>query len=205
MKRIYTLLFFLGAFTAGLQVRAADAHVNISDFAYTPAQVTIMQGESVTWHWVTGVHPTRSDSNPAAWATFTLEATNPTFSHVFNTPGTYPYHCQMHGVSMSGSIVVLASPTGTKEEQGRTSALNIYPNPAKDFLKISINQTAGANYEVRITNVIGKTLKTVSNAEIKVKAGNEIVLNVSDLPAGLYFVSLWNKDRIIETRRQIVF
>lgn len=195
----------IGAFTARLQVNAADAHVNIADFAFSPAQVTINPGETVTWHWVSGTHPTQSDSNPAAWTTFTLSATNPVFSQTFNTPGTYPYHCQIHGTAMSGSIVVLGSPTGMKDDQTRNNVLTVYPNPAKDFLKITLNQGNAAAYEVRITNAIGKTLKTVSNAELKLKAGNEMVLNVADLPAGLYFVSLWNKDRIVETRRQIIF
>jgi plastocyanin len=29
-----------------------------------------------------------------------------TFSNTFNTAGSFPYHCQVHGTSMSGTVTV---------------------------------------------------------------------------------------------------
>ena len=35
-------------------------------------------------------------------------AQNATFSHTFNTAGTFPYYCRVHGAMMQGTIVVTA-------------------------------------------------------------------------------------------------
>ncbi len=79
------------------------ASVDISGFAFSPAELTVAKGTSVTWtnkdsaaHTVTstsGAFDSGSLSNGGSW-TFT-----------FNTPGTYDYRCSFHG-SMNGKIIV---------------------------------------------------------------------------------------------------
>ncbi len=38
-----------------------------------------------------------------------------TYSHVFDTPGEYPYYCELHGIPTAGMIgvVVVEAPTDT--------------------------------------------------------------------------------------------
>ena len=80
--------------------------------------------------------------------------------------------------------------------------LNLYPNPAQNKVKIELNAAAGHDLEIRFTNAIGKTIKTVSAAELKAVKENEI--DLSALPVGIYFYTLWNKDKMLETRRLVI-
>ena len=95
---------------------AATAGVTIGDNFFQAPTLNIPTGTTVTWT-DTGVHPHTVtaddgsfDSSPGGTPTL---ANGQTYSTTFNTPGTYAYHCQIHGapggVGMSGTIVVAAS------------------------------------------------------------------------------------------------
>jgi plastocyanin len=82
----------------------ADASaVTIHDFAFTPENVTVRAGTTVTWtnndsldHTVTG--------DAGGFGSSPL-GTKATFTATFTTPGTYSYHCSIHPF-MHGSVVV---------------------------------------------------------------------------------------------------
>jgi plastocyanin len=82
---------------------AAAARVEIKDFEYLPATLTVPAGTTVTWtshddepHTVT--------SSEKVFASPGLDA-DETFSYTFATPGTYTYSCTLHP-QMTGTIVV---------------------------------------------------------------------------------------------------
>lgn len=87
--------------------------VTVSDSQFTPAQVTINVGDSVMWvnegslpHNVNADDGSFRSGDPStgAW----------TYTFTFTTPGTYPYHCEVHGapggIGMSGTIIVQGEP-----------------------------------------------------------------------------------------------
>ncbi|MBA3493330.1 MAG: hypothetical protein H0T87_04190 [Gammaproteobacteria bacterium] len=97
--------------------------VVLNGFLFTPNALTIRAGQTVTWshqqpgvpHTVTsdtGVFDSRggdpTDCSPLIPAAC-LENTE-TFTHTFAGPGTFPYHCVVHGgpggAGMSGTITV---------------------------------------------------------------------------------------------------
>jgi plastocyanin len=73
---------------------------------FAPATVTIQAGQGVTWVWVAGFHSVVSDSSPKVWADSPGQASGQFVVKTFPTAGTYPYHCGVHGVMMSGTVVV---------------------------------------------------------------------------------------------------
>lgn len=82
----------------------AQETVTISNFAFSPKALNIALGDTVTWtnqdsvaHTVTSDVGSELDSGAIN--------TNLTYSHTFNTPGTYPYHCNFHD-SMNGTVYV---------------------------------------------------------------------------------------------------
>jgi plastocyanin len=86
---------------------------------FSPANVTVAPGETVTWNF-NELHTSTSDSQigPETWDSGQLSSG--TFSHTFNTPGTYPYYCFIHsspgGTLMNGVVTVSgvgATPTPT--------------------------------------------------------------------------------------------
>ena len=186
MKKTFTLLIIFSVIAWQQLAMAANATVSVGAGGlniFSPAQVTINVGDMVTWQWSSGFHTIQS--NTGAWATANSDASNPTFSHIFTTPGTYPYFCTIHGSSMSGTITV-QSVSGTREEAQLSKLLTIYPNPARDQFKLTFNGNSAKNYEVKVTNAIGKVVKTIPAEELKNAISNNLVIDVSALPAGVY-------------------
>lgn len=77
--------------------------VSIKDMAFSPDNITIAKGSTVTWtnndntiHTVT--------ANDGSFASDSL-ANGKTYSHTFNTPGVYKYRCVIHP-NMIGTITV---------------------------------------------------------------------------------------------------
>jgi plastocyanin len=77
--------------------------VTIQNFAFGPASLSVAAGTTVTWtnsdsapHTATGDDGSFDSSNIAPGATF---------SHAFETAGTFAYHCSLHP-NMTGTIEV---------------------------------------------------------------------------------------------------
>ena len=82
---------------------------------FTPSSVTIQPGDTVLWTWSTTGHSSTS-GNPGVpnglWDSGILSQ-GATFTHTFNTVGSFPYYCRPHGVccGMIGMVTV-TNPTG---------------------------------------------------------------------------------------------
>jgi plastocyanin len=80
--------------------------------SFTPSQVTVSTGESVTWTNGGGDHNVHFDDN--SFVMPPAPSTAPwTVSHQFTQAGTFRYYCEVHGaangIGMSGSVVVTAT------------------------------------------------------------------------------------------------
>ena len=83
----------------------APNQVTIDNFAFNPKTLTVPVGTAVTWINRDDVpHTATSAVKPRVFDSKTLD-TDDKFSHVFTTPGTYPYFCAVHP-HMTGEIVV---------------------------------------------------------------------------------------------------
>lgn len=84
---------------------AASPDVNVQNTAFCPATRTVAQGTFVTWTNLDGFsHTTTSDASSTEVWNGSLTASG-TFSHQFNTQGTFTYHCTIHP-GMHGTIIV---------------------------------------------------------------------------------------------------
>jgi len=104
----------LAAFLApAVPARAANQTVTATaSNEFTPAAVTVLQGESVTWTNSGGFHNVRFDDGsftqpgmpePAPWTV--------TVARSFNNVGTFRYECEAHAPGMSGTVTVQAPGT----------------------------------------------------------------------------------------------
>jgi plastocyanin len=81
----------------------AVAHVEITNYEFRPAVLTVPTGTMVTWtSHDDDPHTVTSSEN--VFASPGLDA-DETFSYSFSTPGTYPYSCRLHP-QMTGTIIV---------------------------------------------------------------------------------------------------
>jgi plastocyanin len=89
--------------SAGGQSGGAGASVDIKNFAFNPATLSVKVGDSVTWtnddttaHTVTADDKSFDSGNVAQGATF---------KHTFDAAGTFSYHCTIHS-NMKATITV---------------------------------------------------------------------------------------------------
>jgi len=82
---------------------SAPVSVDISNFAFSPATVTVKKGTTITWtnrdtapHTVTG-----NNGGPSSQQL----SQGMSYSYTFATTGTFSYHCAVHP-TMHGTVVV---------------------------------------------------------------------------------------------------
>jgi plastocyanin len=83
--------------------QAADAEVQIDQFAFAPQRVTVKVGTTVTWINHDDI-PHTVTSSSKSFKSNALD-TKDKFAFTFTTPGTYEYFCSLHP-HMTGTIVV---------------------------------------------------------------------------------------------------
>ena len=86
-----------------VKAAASTATVQIDNFTFTPATLTVAAGTAVTWKNEDD-SPHRIGDKDGTFKSAALD-TDDTFSHTFATPGVYPYICTIHPY-MAGKIVV---------------------------------------------------------------------------------------------------
>ena len=80
---------------------------------FTPSSVTIHPGDTVRWTWSTTPHSSTSGTPGVPnglWDSGILSQ-GATFTHTFNTVGSFPYYCRPHGLccGMTGMVTVTNS------------------------------------------------------------------------------------------------
>lgn len=116
----------------------------------------------------------------------------PFTSHTYNAPGSY--NVCMNVTTASGSnctfcdqVVVTLPPAGIKQNEIEF-AVNLYPNPAKEFINLMISGNISDKAEMQIVDytgrVIANELITLQNNQ------NTIIYPVNELQSGVYFIRL---------------
>ena len=107
--------------TSGVPGTVAEGKVEMRDVAFSPAEIHVKAGDTVTWHHadeglkhtVTAVDKT-FDSSPLCGSGAPVPGAcmgkEDTFTALFARPGRFPYYCRIHGGAlgegMSGVVVV---------------------------------------------------------------------------------------------------
>jgi plastocyanin len=93
---------------AAVTAAASQATVEIDNFAFAPATLTVTAGTTVTWKNEDD-SPHRIGDKNGAFKSAALD-TDDTFSHTFAAPGEYPYICTIHPYMVGKVIVKPAGP-----------------------------------------------------------------------------------------------
>jgi amicyanin len=78
--------------------------VDIKNFAFSPSTLTIKVGETVTWTNDDSTSHTVTSDSGSELGSGSISP-GQTYSHTFNTAGTFDYHCSIH-TSMKGEVIV---------------------------------------------------------------------------------------------------
>jgi plastocyanin len=110
---IAPLLIFCPTVTSAATVTVM---VGPNCFCFVPSSVTIHPGDTVQWSWSSSGHTSTAGTPGSPNGLWDSGFLNPgqTFSHTFNTAGSFPYYCTAHGqcCGMVGTVTV-SSPTPT--------------------------------------------------------------------------------------------
>lgn len=83
--------------------------VTLTNYAFTPGDLTIEPGTTVRWVNQTSVFHTITPDGHTEWTEGSVSEMGETFTHTFETEGTFPYYCSPHrSLGMTGSVTVEA-------------------------------------------------------------------------------------------------
>ncbi len=203
MKHLATLLSLLPLTMAAQTTHPVDVGGSLSGGPlpfFAPQNLTIDVGDVVEWTWVSGTHNINGGledfpDNPVGFSSGDNSHETPhVFSHTFDVPGVYDYHCtitfqgQSHATTQFGMITVV-DPNGIRSE-ATNKAITMYPVPANDLLMLSLKGCTGVR-SVDILNAGGTLVRTLAVQDDRVNS-----LDLSGLPAGQYYLLM---DRIRRT------
>jgi len=73
--------------------------------AFSPASKTVAKGTVVKWVNDDGYAHTATSDDGSTFDSGNI-AGGGSYSYTANTPGTFNYHCTIHGTAMSGTLIV---------------------------------------------------------------------------------------------------
>ena len=79
--------------------------VTIQNFAFSPADITVKQGTTVTWTNRDNAAHTVSETDSLSGPKSSALDFSASYSFTFSQPGTYHYHCSIHP-QMTGTVTV---------------------------------------------------------------------------------------------------
>jgi len=88
----------------------ADVTINIvgisGSSSYSPSPDTVTVGQTVSWHNIDGITHTATDNGTPIFDTGNVASGGTSTPIQMNTVGSHDYHCTIHGLSMTGTLVV---------------------------------------------------------------------------------------------------
>jgi hypothetical protein len=94
--------------------------------------------------------------------------------------------------------------TNVDEQNNTESILNIYPNPIQNKTVISFQLEKPDFVSLQITNILGQVVGELITNKFMESGEHSFDFDASNLPAGMYFVSLSIGGEIIEVEKMII-
>ncbi len=105
----FTGLAIVASFSEFGQAPPTAGAVAVSDFAFNPDSVVVQSGGTVTWTVaaMSSNHTVTYTSGPTLPNSSGQLTAGSSFNTMFTNVGTYFYHCSVHPVNMTGTVVVV--------------------------------------------------------------------------------------------------
>ncbi len=117
-------------------------------------------------------------------------------------PGSGTNYYRLKQVDKDGKFTLSNVVTIKGPKSTQLQIVTLYPNPVINDLKLSIESPANDGMHIALTDVAGKVL-VQKNVQV-VNGSNNILLNVSALPAGTYFIKAMSASGSESTVRKLV-
>lgn len=163
-----------GSSTAAIMVTVSPMPI----INLTGPDKTICKGELVTLQASGATTYSWNNGSTSSITTFT-----PSGSGTYSVTGTNTLGC-----SSSATFSVSVNPCSGLSEGGESSDLFIYPSPFKNVLTLEVADLAKLN-KVFVLNSRGVLVKSFGKGDLNF-VGKVLAMDLSSLPAGIYFISV---------------
>jgi plastocyanin len=198
---IAPLLAFFPTVASGVTVTVL---VGNGGFFFSPSSVTIQSDDTVQWSWSSSGHTSTSGtpgSPNGLWDSGFLNQ-GQTFSHTFNTAGSFPYFCTAHGqcCGMTGTVNVTSAPMAqsafSRKVHGGCCYFDV-PLPLAGNVGIEC-RTGGATNDYQMIINFGSSV-TVGSASVTSGTGSVSSFTVSGPQVTVNLTGVTNAQRITVT------
>jgi plastocyanin len=196
------LALFVCALAVSLQMSATIHIVNQQGLTFSPADFTVMVGDTVRFQWTNGSHNTVSTDVPAGAAAWNspLNSGNQSYDYEVSVAGSYAYVCTFHA-GQDGVFTAEAAP-------------NAVQNVNRAAIEMNVRTTANGNLTVHVMNASGDkaivTMLDITGREVAILhqgviASDDFTIrqDVSAFQRGIYFVRFQEGSRV-STRKVLV-
>ena len=174
-----------------LPTLATNHVVSVGNFFFNPANLTVDQGDTVTWMNGAGTHNVHHNATPSLFGN-SIGAAPWTYQFVVNLPqGTYDYICQVHPGLMNGSITVLGG-QAAPEPPAVVPSVELdqnYPNPFNSQTEIRFTLPMAAKVRLTVLNVLGEPVTEIFNGPLE-SGPHQVLVDASRMSSGVYFYRL---------------
>lgn len=197
MKFLFAYLVFTIIF--GFTAQATVHTVNVEDFEFSPADVTVSVGDTVKWVWddSAGPHTTTSTTIPpgaVAWNQ-PINQSSQTFSYIVAVAGSYTYICTIH-TNMIGHIT--ATGASDVETIAGQPAL-IVNNSIAGELFVHFNLKRASSVDIQLIDMSGRSVKNLLSSFNAPGAYSETWF-LEYLPDGIYFLVLKTSEGLVSRK-----
>jgi plastocyanin len=194
--RLAGLITFVAFAVATSSASAATHQVNVGNNAFSPAELTITQGDTVTWNWVGPDTDHSTTTTAAGQTTWDSDPGNPSpnhaigdkFSWFFVYGGEFSYFDKAHP-SITGKIIVVAKTNNPNPPPGDEVAPEfgtLSVNLKRRVIRFRLNEAA---------KVVGKMRGPLrKDLKLSAKAGTNLLKLPKRLKKGRYSVGLTATD-----------
>jgi plastocyanin len=190
--RLGGLITFAALAVAASPASAATHQVNVGNNAFSPAQLTVTQGDTVTWTWVgpdTNHSTTTTAEGQTTWDSdpgnpFPNHQVGDKFSWTYQFGSEFSYFCKTHSF-MTGKITVLPKvndPNPPPQDVVGPEFGTLQVQLKQRRIKFSLDEPA--RVEGKMRGPMRKTLK------VNAKAGTNYMKLPKKLKKGRYGVNL---------------
>jgi hypothetical protein len=106
-------------------------------------------------------------------------------------------------LASGGELVPLTNTTGIDDIIDVTS-LNVFPNPAINTVNVDFVVKQDDNVRLEIMNILGSTMISKEIYNLTRNAAHRESVNVSDLPEGIYIMSISSSESAVTRKIQVI-
>ncbi len=173
-----------------LNAGAAIHVVLVSSNQFNPNTASVNVGDTVRFTWVNGSHTTTSVNIPNGATTWDSPMTSSVsqFDYKVTVAGSYSYKCTPH--ALGGMVGTFTASTVTGIQDLTENILtSIFPNPFTNELFIEQGNEQPQYSQISISDILGKQIKIINIESLNIISDKRRI-DVSELPKGIYFVTL---------------